>query len=45
MKKIDRLTVKYHNDVVGVISLTPDDKRLAFEYDSLWLAEGFSISP
>ncbi len=45
MKKIDRLTVKYHNDVVGVISLTPDDKRLVFEYDSLWLAEGFSISP
>ena len=45
MKKIERLTVKYHNDVVGVISLTPDDKRLAFEYDSHWIAEGFSISP
>lgn len=45
MKKIDRLTVKYHDEVVGVISLTPDDRRLAFEYDSHWLAEGFSISP
>ena len=45
MNKIDRLTVKYHNEVVGVISLTPDDKRLAFEYDSHWIAEGFSISP
>ena len=45
MKKIERLTVKYHNDVVGVISLTPNDKRLAFEYDSHWIAEGFSISP
>ena len=42
---IDRLTVKYHGETVGVISLTPDDKRLAFEYDSRWLAEGFSISP
>lgn len=42
---IDRLTVKYHDEVVGVISLTPDDKRLAFEYDPRWLAEGFSISP
>ena len=42
---IDRLTVKYHGEIVGVISLTPDDKRLAFEYDPRWLAEGFSISP
>ena len=45
MTKIDRLTVKYHGQVVGIISLTPDDKRLAFEYDAHWLAEGFSISP
>ena len=45
MNKIDRLTVKYHGEIVGVISLTPDDKRLAFEYDPRWLAEGFSISP
>ena len=33
MTKIERLTVKYHGDIVGAISLTPDDKRLAFEYD------------
>lgn len=45
MNRIDRLTVKYHGEIVGVISLTPDDKRLAFEYDPRWLAEGFSISP
>ena len=45
MNKIDRLTVKYHSEIVGVISLTPDDKRLAFEYDPRWLAEGFCISP
>lgn len=45
MKKIDRLTVKYHNEVVGTISLTPDDKLLTFEYAPRWIAEGFSISP
>jgi len=45
MGKIDRLIVKYHGVVVGTISLTPDDKCLAFEYDSRWLVEGFSISP
>lgn len=45
MNKIDRLTVKYHGEVVGTISLTPDDKCLAFEYDPHWIAEGFSISP
>lgn len=45
MKKIDRLTVKYHDDVVGTIALTPDNKRLAFEYSPQWIAEGFSISP
>ena len=45
MIKIDKLTVRYHGEVVGVISLTPDDKRLAFEYDPHWIADGFSISP
>ena len=38
MKSIDRLTVKYHNRVVGILSLTPDDKFCAFEYDKSWLA-------
>ena len=45
MRKIDRLTVKYHGETVGTISLTPDDKRLAFEYNPHWIAEGFCISP
>lgn len=45
MNKLDTLIVKYHDIVVGVLSLTPDDKQLVFEYDSHWLAEGFSISP
>ena len=45
MNKIDKLIVKYHNEVVGEISLTPDDKQLAFQYDPQWIATGFSISP
>ena len=39
------LKVKYHNRMVGTLSLTPDNKLCAFEYDKAWLAEGFSISP
>ena len=45
MKKVETLIVKYHDRKVGTLSLTPDDKLCAFEYDSTWLAEGFSISP
>ena len=41
----DRLTVKYHGKKVGILSLTPDNKLCAFEYDGEWLAEGFSVSP
>lgn len=45
MKRIDKLTVKYNGINVGTLSLTPDNKLCAFEYDKAWLAEGFSISP
>ena len=45
MKKTDHLTVRYHDRIVGSLSLTPDDKLCAFEYDKQWLADGFSISP
>lgn len=45
MKKIDKLTVKFHGEVVGTLSLTPDDRLCAFEYDAAWLVSGFSISP
>ena len=43
--KTDRLTVNYHDRVVGTLSLTPDDRLCAFEYDRTWLSDGFSISP
>ncbi len=45
MNRLDRLCVKYHNRTVGILSLTPDNKICAFQYDSAWLADGFSISP
>jgi len=45
MKKRDSLAVKYHGIKVGTLSLTPDEKLCVFEYDALWLANGFSISP
>lgn len=45
MKSIDKLTVKYHGIVVGSLSLTPDNRLCAFEYDKAWLVDGFSISP
>lgn len=45
MKSIDKLIVKFHDRTVGSLSLTPDNKLCAFEYDKDWIAEGFSISP
>ena len=45
MTKIELLSVKYHDQLVGTLSLTPDNKLCAFEYAPSWLAEGFSISP
>lgn len=43
--KTDKLTVKYHDRTVGTLSLTPDDRLCAFEYDKSWMSDGFSISP
>lgn len=45
MKKIDRLEVKYHDQPVGYLSLTPDNRLCVFEYVQAWIAGGFSISP
>ena len=45
MMKIELLNVKYHNRIVGTLSLAPDNKWCAFEYAPSWLADGFSISP
>jgi serine/threonine-protein kinase HipA len=45
MNRIDKLTVKYHDTIVGTLSLTPDNRTCAFEYDKSWILNGFSISP
>ena len=45
MKNIDKITVRYHGLEVGTLSLTPDNRLCAFEYNKNWLMEGFSISP
>lgn len=45
MKNIDKIIVKYHGLEVGTLSLTPDNRLCAFEYNKNWLMEGFSISP
>jgi serine/threonine-protein kinase HipA len=38
------LKVFYNDKLVGTLAKTPD-RLVAFEYDSEWLAIGFSISP
>ncbi len=38
------LDVYYHGKHVGTLAQTPD-KRVAFQYSSGWLRDGFSISP
>lgn len=45
MDKIDKLIVNYHDRKVGTLSLTPDNRLCAFEYDKAWLIDGFSLSP
>lgn len=45
MTSIEQLTVVFHDRPVGTLSLVPDGKLCAFEYDKGWLADGFSISP
>ena len=45
MRKVEQLTVKYRGQGVGRLTLTPDNKLCAFEYDKVWLLDGFSISP
>ncbi len=45
MNSVSKLTVTYHDKVVGTLTMTPDNSCCAFEYDAAWLASGFSISP
>lgn len=42
MKETNQLQVWYEERKVGTLALT-SDRRVAFEYDDVWLEEGFSI--
>lgn len=44
MKTLKYLEVYYKNNKVGTLAYTKN-KQIAFEYDSEWIANGFSISP
>lgn len=44
MENYKYLKVFYNDKLVGTLAKTPD-RLVAFEYDSDWLATGFSISP
>ena len=45
LKLPESLKVTCHGIEVGTLSMTPDNARCAFEYNSHWLSDGFSISP
>lgn len=45
MKLVNKLTVTYHEQKVGELSMTPDNRCCAFQYSKEWMANGFSISP
>ena len=45
MKNTGKLKVIFREQMVGALSLTPDNRLNVFEYDKSWLANGFSISP
>jgi serine/threonine-protein kinase HipA len=45
MKLVSKLKVTYRDRTVGTLSMTPDNRLCAFQYEKGWLASGFSISP
>lgn len=45
MKLINKVTVLYRKRKVGELTMTPDYRQCAFQYDKEWLVSGFSISP
>ncbi|MCL2649841.1 MAG: type II toxin-antitoxin system HipA family toxin [Candidatus Azobacteroides sp.] len=45
MEQVNKLSVLYRNQKVGELTMTPDNRQCAFQYDKAWLFSGFSISP
>ena len=44
MNRLNKLNVFYHDRPVGTLALH-QNRLAAFEYDSDWITDGFSISP
>ncbi len=44
IKEINKLTVKYHNKIIGYL-IQLKNNQIAFQYDKEWINNGFSISP
>ena len=44
MDRLNRLYVFYHNRPVGTMALY-QNRLVAFEYDSDWIKDGFSVNP
>lgn len=44
MNRLNKLDVFYHDRPVGTLALY-QNRLTAFEYDSDWITDGFSISP
>ena len=45
MKQVNKLSIQYCDQKVGELTMTPDNRLCAFQYDKGWLLSGFSISP
>lgn len=45
MKQVDKLSVFYREQLVGLLRMSPHGRRCVFQYDKAWLRTGFSISP
>ncbi len=45
IKLPESLTVLYHGETVGTLSMAPSGQTCVFQYSKRWLADGFSVSP
>jgi serine/threonine-protein kinase HipA len=45
LQSINKLIVKYHNEIVCTLMMSFDECNAVFQYDKKWLSNGFSISP
>ena len=44
MEQVNKLSVMYRDRKVGELTMTPDNRECAFQYDKVWLFSSFSIA-